>query len=422
MTTPILGLRELAAAQAQPELVLNEALRRVETLLQLTVLDRDLATPPGSPAEGARYIVAVSPTGAWAGRAGQIASFSNGGWLFAPPIEGWLSWVQDEDKFYRYTGTAWTELQLGGGAAQFYGVLARQATPPGSPSDGEQYLVTSGGTGAWLGQATKIAVRAAGVWQFITPRAGWMVYSVTDAKLYTYSSLSGTWTELVTGGGGASFDPSLQWTVPPDPDLVSPFTTGFSSLTSGAGAAITLTFEGGQPGVVKLNPGSTATGHAGIAFCQTASTGGDSLSAGGEQFEIDAYVYADFSTSSSTQHLQLRVGLMPLLQAARPTSGLFFYTAWDGAALAWATSVNGSEALTTHTVTVGWHHIKIRKDTSGNWEFWVDGLLVDTRTGGGPPILGVLAAQCARVGATGTYGLWADYLAAKGQLSLARWA
>jgi hypothetical protein len=32
--------------------------------VQLSVLDRDLAAPPGSPANGARYIVAASPTGA----------------------------------------------------------------------------------------------------------------------------------------------------------------------------------------------------------------------------------------------------------------------------------------------------------------------------------------------------------------------
>ena len=38
--------------------------------LPLQLVDRDLATPPATPSDGARYIIAASPTGAWTGHAG----------------------------------------------------------------------------------------------------------------------------------------------------------------------------------------------------------------------------------------------------------------------------------------------------------------------------------------------------------------
>ena len=106
-TTTNLQLPFIVAAQAQKHVTHNEALRGLDAVVQLMVLDKDLATPPGSPADGARYIVAASPTGAWAGQAGKIAAYQDGGWAFYAPREGWLVWAADEDKLYVYTGSAW---------------------------------------------------------------------------------------------------------------------------------------------------------------------------------------------------------------------------------------------------------------------------------------------------------------------------
>ncbi len=69
--TPNLGLPYIMAAQSQKHVTHNEAIRALDAMVQLAVLDRDLAAPPGSPAEGARYIVGGSPTGAWSGHAGR---------------------------------------------------------------------------------------------------------------------------------------------------------------------------------------------------------------------------------------------------------------------------------------------------------------------------------------------------------------
>ena len=58
-TTTHLLLPYILAAQAQKHVTHNEALRILDGLVQLSVLDRDLTAPPGSPAEGDRDIVAA---------------------------------------------------------------------------------------------------------------------------------------------------------------------------------------------------------------------------------------------------------------------------------------------------------------------------------------------------------------------------
>jgi uncharacterized protein DUF2793/endosialidase-like protein len=105
--TPNLSLPYIAAAQAQKHVTHNEALRALDAIVQLTVLDKDLAAPPGSPAEGDRYIVAPSATGAWAGQERKVAAWQDGAWAFYAPHEGWLAWVGDEDALYSWSGTAW---------------------------------------------------------------------------------------------------------------------------------------------------------------------------------------------------------------------------------------------------------------------------------------------------------------------------
>jgi hypothetical protein len=110
--TSNLSLPFIVAAQAQKHVTHNEALRVLDAVVQLSVLDRDLTAPPVSPAEGARYIVAGSPTGAWAGHAGSIAAFQDGAWAFYAPEEGWRAWVADEARLYAWTVSAWVLLPL----------------------------------------------------------------------------------------------------------------------------------------------------------------------------------------------------------------------------------------------------------------------------------------------------------------------
>ena len=105
--TPNLLLPYIMAAQAQKHVTHNEAIRRLDAIVQLAVLDRDLATPPASPVEGARYIVAASPTGAWTGQTNAIAAYQDGAWAFFAPLEGWIAWIADEDVLVGWSSSAW---------------------------------------------------------------------------------------------------------------------------------------------------------------------------------------------------------------------------------------------------------------------------------------------------------------------------
>ena len=106
--SPNLLLPYILPAQAQKHVTHNEAVRALDAIVQITVLDRNLSTPPASPADGDRYIIAASPTGAWAGQVGKIAAFQDGAWAFYTPREGFVAWIADEDVLLAYTGTVWS--------------------------------------------------------------------------------------------------------------------------------------------------------------------------------------------------------------------------------------------------------------------------------------------------------------------------
>jgi hypothetical protein len=108
--TPRLAMPLLAAGQAQKHVTLNDSLLRLDTVVQLAVLDRNLSTPPVSPAANAAYIVGASPTGAWAGKANAIAIFIDGFWTFEIPLAGWRAWLVDETIIAVYDGTQWIGL------------------------------------------------------------------------------------------------------------------------------------------------------------------------------------------------------------------------------------------------------------------------------------------------------------------------
>jgi hypothetical protein len=117
--TPNNGLPLLPENTLLQYLVFNELALRLDALLQLSVLDRGLNTPPGSPADGARYIVGTSPTGAWVGQENAVAVWvvADAAWTFLAPAEGWRAYVVDEEADYVFDGAAWALISSGGGGA-----------------------------------------------------------------------------------------------------------------------------------------------------------------------------------------------------------------------------------------------------------------------------------------------------------------
>lgn len=124
-------------------------LRGLDTFLLPYVIDHTLATPPGSPANGAAYIVAASPTGAWAGKATNVAVWStdnpsapSGEWEFYPPENGWIVYSRASSGQLAWNGSAWSS--IGSGATTFTGLT----DVPGSYSGagGKAVEVNSGAT------------------------------------------------------------------------------------------------------------------------------------------------------------------------------------------------------------------------------------------------------------------------------------
>lgn len=105
-----LGLPYIDAAQSQKHLTHNDALRALDTIVQLSVLNRTLTAPPATPAANARYLIASGATGAFAGYDGTIAAFQDGAWAFAVPQTGWRLYVEAESAMLVFDGTLWRDL------------------------------------------------------------------------------------------------------------------------------------------------------------------------------------------------------------------------------------------------------------------------------------------------------------------------
>ena len=109
-TSARLELPYLAPSQAQKHVTHNEALQRLDALTQLAVEEVEATTPPAVPDDGALYALGVSPTGDWAGAAGQLAYWSSNAWLFFAPRDGWQAWDKATGTMRVFQGGTWEPL------------------------------------------------------------------------------------------------------------------------------------------------------------------------------------------------------------------------------------------------------------------------------------------------------------------------
>lgn len=81
-------------------------------------------------------------------------------------------------------------------------------TPPGSPSNGDCYIIGAAPTGAWAGQGGKVTrySTVTSSWEFYTPKNGWMLEATSARESYRYTGSAweifyqeGTWTPALTG-------------------------------------------------------------------------------------------------------------------------------------------------------------------------------------------------------------------------------
>ena len=86
----------------------NEALALLDGCVAACVEQRALASPPAAPVAGKCYIVASGASGAWDGKADQLAIATEGGWRFVVASEGLRAMVASEGIDAVFRAGAWS--------------------------------------------------------------------------------------------------------------------------------------------------------------------------------------------------------------------------------------------------------------------------------------------------------------------------
>jgi Protein of unknown function (DUF2793) len=203
-TTANLQLPFILPSQAQKHVTHNEALVILDRLVQL-IIEYEGSTPPSLPQEGQRFSVAGTATGAWSGRAGTIAIYQDGIWLFATPRHGYLAWFKDQGAIKVFSGSGWASPALPDTLTP--SMLGIGATPDAS----NRLAVTSPATllnNAGAGHQLKINKAAAGDTASLLFQTGWsgraeMGLAGNDQFSVKVSADGSSWnTGLVIDGGG----------------------------------------------------------------------------------------------------------------------------------------------------------------------------------------------------------------------------
>ena len=108
-TTARFALPLILPGQAQKEAFHNEALALLDAAIHACVAGAPMDEPPADPTPGESWIVDSGAVGAWAGKAGNLATWTAGGWRFTMPVPGMTVWNIDAGYRLHWSGTAWSE-------------------------------------------------------------------------------------------------------------------------------------------------------------------------------------------------------------------------------------------------------------------------------------------------------------------------
>lgn len=96
-----------AQAQAQKHVTHNEALRQLDTLVQMAVQSFNASEAPPAPEDGEIHALGLAPTGVWAGQGGQLAVYNTNAWTFLAPKDGWRAWDMQASELKVYSAGVW---------------------------------------------------------------------------------------------------------------------------------------------------------------------------------------------------------------------------------------------------------------------------------------------------------------------------
>jgi hypothetical protein len=249
-------------------------------------------------------------------------------------------------------------------------------TPPGSPADGDCYVIGSSPTGAWTGQANKITVYAAG-WYFFTPKEGLVIW-VADED--TFAFYDGTeWIDHPTGRGDYR-----TFFVTDEFGQSTSFTSGVTRFTNGTGASSAAyepdsTVGMNRIGLTQFNTGTSTTGRSGLSGAQPRLYMGQ----GKVEMEWDIYIPV---ISTGSERFSIVVGFADGNTTDLPTNHVLIRYRDDINGGAWhlSTSDNGVTGITNGsgaTVAAGWYRLKLVVNEAGtSFEAFVNGTSIGVRT------------------------------------------
>lgn len=113
-TSEKLALPYILPSQAQKHVTHNEALRRLDAIVQLSCLSAGSNAAPPSPLPGERHLAGTSPQGEWLGHANEVAVYQEGSWVFFQPQAGWLCWDEGSERLLAWHNNEWA---VGSGGA-----------------------------------------------------------------------------------------------------------------------------------------------------------------------------------------------------------------------------------------------------------------------------------------------------------------
>lgn len=137
-STARFGLPQLNPGQAQKELFHNESLQRIDMLLCPVVEGAEISSPPAEPRAGDCYLIAPGATGAWVGKDGMLAGYTQGGWRFITPVEGVRLFDRSNGQMVVRRGNGWESGIIRGQQLQIDGETVVRGRQPAiaNPSAG----------------------------------------------------------------------------------------------------------------------------------------------------------------------------------------------------------------------------------------------------------------------------------------------
>ncbi|PZU84649.1 MAG: hypothetical protein DI528_13965 [Shinella sp.] len=109
--TSNLALPYILPAQAQKHVTHNEALQRLDAIVQLTMTG-SLQEPPAEAREGDCYWVLSPASGAFSGKGERLAFRQDDAWIFITPKTGWRAFDLTENSFKVFAAEAWHDISM----------------------------------------------------------------------------------------------------------------------------------------------------------------------------------------------------------------------------------------------------------------------------------------------------------------------